>query len=54
MHLQAGSYYGLWGTLLFLYGIPIGGVIDALGKIVALHLTMIARSTGTRVTQVPS
>ena len=30
--VQAGSYYGLWGTLLFLYGIPIGGLIDALGE----------------------
>lgn len=30
--LQAGSYYGLWGTLLFVYGIPVGGLIDWLGE----------------------
>lgn len=29
--IRAGTLYGLWGTLLTLYGFALGGMIDVLG-----------------------
>jgi sugar phosphate permease len=29
--VKAGTYYGLWGTLLVAYGFALGGAIDFLG-----------------------
>ena len=42
---QAGTFYGLWGTLLVAYGIVFAGLIDLLGASLshALHLYMPSR-----------